>query len=81
MEHKLFHKAKLATAIALVSTTTLLTGCLVDGDKSNTNSSATTVQEDASRISVTDQATPLAQILGLVQDTNGNPVVGARVSI
>ena len=79
MEHKLFHKAKLATAIALVSTTTLLTGCLVDGDKSNTN--AMTVQEDASRISVTDQATPLAQILGLVQDTNGNPVVGARVSI
>jgi len=79
MERKLFHKAKLATAIALVSTTTLLTGCLVDGDKSNTNS--TTIQEDASRISITDQATPLAQILGLVQDTNGNPVVGARVSI
>ncbi len=79
MERKIFHKAKLATAIALVSTTTLLTGCLVDGNKSNTNS--TTVQEDASRISITDQATPLAQILGLVQDTNGNPVVGARVSI
>jgi trimeric autotransporter adhesin len=79
MERKLFHKAKLATAIALVSTTTLLTGCLVDGDKSNTNS--TTVQEDASRISITDQATPLAQILGLVQDTNGNPVAGASVSI
>ena len=79
MERKFFHKAKLATAIALVSTTTLLTGCLVDGNKSNTNS--TTVQEDASRISITDQATPLAQILGLVQDTNGNPVVGASVSI
>lgn len=79
MERKIFHKAKLATAIALVSTTTLLTGCIVDGDRSN--ASTTTVQEDASRISVTDQATPLAQILGLVQDTNGNPVVGARVSI
>lgn len=79
MERKIFHKAKLATAIALVSTTTLLTGCIVDGDRSNANT--TTVQEDASRISVTDQATPLAQILGLVQDTNGNPVVGARVSI
>ena len=79
MERKIFHKAKLATAIALVSTTILLTGCIVDGDRSN--ASTTTVQEDASRISVTDQATPLAQILGLVQDTNGNPVVGARVSI
>ena len=53
MERKFFHKAKLATAIALVSTTTLLTGCLVDGNKSNTNS--TTVQEDASRISITSK--------------------------
>lgn len=79
MERKIFHKAKLATAIALVSTTTLLTGCIVDGDRSS--AVTTTVQEDASRISITDQATPLAQILGLVQDTNGNPVVGARVSI
>jgi hypothetical protein len=81
MDRKLFHKAKLATAIALVSTTTLLTGCLVDGNESSKSSTSTTVQEDASRISVTDQTTPLAQILGLVQDTNGNPVVGASVSI
>src|SRR5690606_41950533 len=52
---------------------------LVEGDESVTNS--TVVQEDASRISVTDQETPRAEILGIVQDTNGNPVVGARVSI
>ncbi|MCA6062071.1 carboxypeptidase-like regulatory domain-containing protein [Thalassolituus marinus] len=79
MEHSIFKKAKLAAAIALVSSTTLMTGCLVDGDKSTTTS--TTVQEDASRISVTDQVTPRAEILGIVQDTNGNPVAGARVSI
>ena len=79
MDHKVFQKARLAAALALVSGTTLLTGCLVEGDDSNTTS--TTVQEDASRISVTEQNTPLAQILGIVQDTNGNPVAGARVSI
>lgn len=72
-------KAKLALAIATVSSSLAMTGCLVDGDKSNTSS--TTVQQDASRISVTDQETPRAEILGIVQDTNGNPVAGARVSI
>lgn len=78
MEQAIFKKARLAAAIALVSGTTLLTGCF-EGDKSTTNS--TTVQQDASRISVTDQATPRAEILGIVQDTNGNPVAGATVSI
>lgn len=67
-------KAKLALAIATVSSSLAMTGCLVDGDKSNTSS--TTVQQDASRISVTDQETPRAEILGIVQDTNGNPVAG-----
>lgn len=77
MEHSIFKKAKLAAAIALVSSTTLMTGCLFEGDSSR----STTIKEDASRISVTDQATPRAEILGIVQDTNGNPVAGARVSI
>ncbi len=79
MDSKVFRKARLAAAVALISGTTMLSGCLVEGDDSKTTS--TTVQEDASRISVTDQATPRAEILGVVQDTNGNPVAGARVSI
>jgi len=79
MEQSIFKKTRLAAVIALVSGSSLLTGCLVEGDESVTNS--TVVQEDASRISVTDQETPRAEILGIVQDTNGNPVVGARVSI
>lgn len=74
-------KAKLALAIATVSSSLAMTGCLVDGNKSNDTSTSSTVQQDASRISVTDQATPRAEILGIVQDTNGNPVAGARVSI
>ena len=77
MENTLFKKAKLATAIALVSTTTLLTGCLVDGDKSSaltTNSTTSETGNNSARVSA-----PVGTVMGTVIDTNGNPIVGATV--
>jgi hypothetical protein len=77
MENTLFKKAKLATAIALVSTTTLLTGCLVDGDKSTaltTNSTTSETGNNSVRVSA-----PVGTVMGTVIDTNGNPIVGATV--
>ena len=65
--------------MATIASSVTLSGCLVDGDKSN--SVSTSNQQDAPRISVTDQQTPRAEILGIVQDTNGRPVANARVSI
>src|SRR5690554_7360528 len=67
-----FKKARLATAVALISSTALLTGCLVDGDKSNSTSNTT--HQDADRIVISQQQAQKAQVVGIVQDTNGNPV-------
>src|SRR5690554_4730581 len=74
-----FKKARLATAVALISSTALLTGCLVDGDKSNSTSNTT--HQDADRIVISQQQAQKAQVVGIVQDTNGNPVANASVSI
>ena len=77
MENNFFKKAKLATAIALVSSTTLLTGCLVDGDKSSaltTNSTTAETGNNSVRVSA-----PVGTVMGTVIDTNGNPIVGATV--
>src|SRR5690554_7718661 len=74
-----FKKARLATAVALISSTALLTGCLVDGDKSNSPSNTT--HQDADRIVISQQQAQKAQVVGIVQDTNGNPVANASVSI
>src|SRR5690554_8185384 len=74
-----FKKARLATAVALISSTALLTGCLVDGDKSNSISNTT--HQDADRIVISQQEAQKAQVVGIVQDTNGNSVANASVSI
>lgn len=78
MENKFFQKAKLATAIALVSTTTLLTGCLVDGNKSNSNSTSTTSAAIGNNGTTNS---PTGSLQGIVQDTNGNPIAGATVYV
>lgn len=77
MDNTFYKKAKLATAIALVSSTTLLTGCLVEGDKSTTSSVASAA---IGNNGVSTHA-PKGSIQGIVQDTNGNPVVGAKVYV
>jgi len=77
MENNFFKKAKLATAIALVSSTTLLTGCLVDGDKSSAlTTNSTTAETGNNSVRVTS---PVGTVMGTVIDTNGNPIVGATV--
>ena len=79
MENTLYKKAKLATAIALVSSTTLLTGCLVEGDKSTsltTTSSSALPSNNFERV-----ANPVGTVTGLVQDIQGNGIAGAKVSI
>jgi len=74
MEKRIFQKAKLVTAVALASTMTFgMTGCILGGDESITSSAignngvATTA--------------PKGSIQGIVQDTNGNPIKGARVYV
>jgi len=74
MEKRTFQKAKLVTAVALASTMTFgMTGCILGGDESITSSAignngvATTA--------------PKGSIQGIVQDTNGNPIKGARVYV
>jgi hypothetical protein len=79
MENNFFQKAKLATAIALVSSTTLLTGCLVDGNKANSLTTSSTSAAIGNN-GVTTTA-PKGTIQGIVQDTNGNPISGATVYI
>jgi hypothetical protein len=77
MENIFFKKAKLATAIALVSSTTLLTGCLVEGNKESALTTSTTSAETGNN-SVRVSA-PVGTVMGTVIDTNGNPIVGATV--
>lgn len=79
MENKFFQKAKLATAIALVSSTTLLTGCLVDGDRSSSVTTSSTAADPANNFERV--ANPVGTVVGLVQDIQGNPISGATVSI
>ena len=79
MENTFYKKAKLATAIALVSSTTLLTGCLVDGNKANSVTTSTTTAAIGSNGVAT--TAPKGSVQGIVQDTNGNPIAGATVHI
>ena len=74
MKTHTFRKHKLSFAIALATSSILLVGC--EGD-----SKSTTITEDASRIEVTEASILKSYIRGIVQDTNGNPVSGATVSI
>ncbi len=77
MELSVFKKAKLAAAIALTSTTMLMTGCLVEGDDSDSES---LVAAAVGNNSVNTSA-PIGNVQGDVKDTNGQPVVGATVYI
>jgi hypothetical protein len=70
----LFNKSKLSLVIAMVASSVVLVGC--EGD-----STTTSVTQDASRIEVTEVVSLKAYVRGIVQDTNGNPVVSATVSI
>lgn len=70
----MFKKNKVSSAVTAILATTMalsLSGCLVDGDKS-TSTSVT----GGSFVRVSD---PVGMVSGVVQDTNGNPVVGASV--
>ncbi|PIQ39210.1 MAG: hypothetical protein COW58_12885 [Thalassolituus sp. CG17_big_fil_post_rev_8_21_14_2_50_53_8] len=75
MEHSIFKKAKLAAAIALVSSTTLMTGCLFEGDEAK---SVTTAEVGNNSEHV---QTPVGTVMGTVVDTNGNPVKGAKIYV
>ena len=77
MELSVFKKAKLAAAIALTSSTMLMTGCLVEGDDSESES---LVAAAVGNNSVNTSA-PIGKVQGDVKDTNGQPVVGATVYI
>lgn len=65
------NKLSIAIAIAVATSSVLLVGC----------NESTTVTEDSSRIEVTEANTLTSYVRGIVQDTNGNPVVDAQVSI
>ena len=73
-----FKKNQLASAITIASGTLLLAGC-IDGDSSTTTNSSVT--EYAARHEIVQQKTQSSDIFGVVQDTNGNPIAGATVSI
>jgi hypothetical protein len=73
-----FKKRKLVSAIAVVTSAIALTGC-IDGD--NTTSTSSNVVEDSARHEVVQQKAQTSNVFGVVQDTNGNPIVGATVSI
>lgn len=72
-------KAKLALAIATVSSSLAMTGCLVDGDKAN--STSTTISNAETGNNSDRVSTPVGTVMGTVIDTNGNPVAGARVYV
>lgn len=79
MESTIFKKAKLAAVIALASSTLTLTGCLVEGDESDSVSTSTTAPAPGNnheRVTA-----PKGTIQGVVQDTNGNFIEGAIVAI
>mgnify|MGYP000659736103 CR=1 FL=1 len=71
----IFTKNKLSLAIALSASAILLPGCSDDSSKEST------ITEDASRFEVIEQTSPTADVFGVVQDTNGNPISGATASI
>ncbi|NRB37931.1 MAG: hypothetical protein HRU20_05610 [Pseudomonadales bacterium] len=81
-----FKKKQLITAMAVATGTLILAGC-VDGDSSNatttsdSNSTSSSITEDASRFEVIQQETQSSDVFGVVQDTNGNAIEGATVSI
>ncbi len=71
MQSFVFKKAKLATAVAMATGAIFLAGC----------DEATTTTEDADRFEVIQQKVLNTTVFGIVQDTNGNPVPNARISI
>jgi len=73
-----FKKRQLVTAIAVVTSAMALTGC-IDGD--STTSTTTSNVEDSARHEIIQQQAQTSNVLGVVQDTNGNPIEGAVVSI
>ena len=58
MEHSIFKKARLAAAIALVSSTTLMTGCLFEGDEAKSVTTAE-VGNNSERVQ-----TPVGTVMG-----------------
>ena len=83
MENILFKKAKLATAMALITSTTLLTACGGQEDQSdsvsNSDSRSTTTSTSETGNNAERVNSPTGTVMGTVVDTNGNPVVGATV--
>ena len=74
MEKRIFQKAKLVAAITLASTMTFgMTGCILGGDESIT--SAATGNNGVATTA------PTGSIQGIVQDTNGNPISGAKIYV
>jgi hypothetical protein len=74
MVKNMFNKSKLSLVVAMVASSVVLVGC--EGD-----SKTTSVAQDSSRIEVTEVVSLKAYLRGIVQDTNGNPVASALVSI
>ncbi|CAA0105302.1 Uncharacterised protein [BD1-7 clade bacterium] len=71
MQSTVFKKAKLATAVAMATGAIFLAGC--EENKTTT--------EDSDRFEVIQQKVLNTSVFGIVQDTNGNPVRNARISI
>ncbi|HEY0721902.1 MAG TPA: Ig-like domain-containing protein [Gammaproteobacteria bacterium] len=71
----MFKKNTLATAVRvalMLSAATMMHGCVGDGDETTTNNT----KVGGTYASVT---APKGTVMGVVQDTNGNPLVGATV--
>ena len=77
MKQFIFKKTKLSSVIALATAGVLVGGCADESAVSNT----TSVVEDAKRLEIIEQTNPVATVFGVVQDTNGNPIPNAHVSI
>ena len=73
----MFKRNELAKVIAVACSTLVLSGCLVEGDATTSN----TITEDSQRLDVSEIGTQTAAVVGLVQDTNGNAIAGASVSL